>query len=180
MHCTLLCLLQLDKLPLIQMKGMKVSDMDWDSCERATASSSSPCSDGCALPASLCPCDSSPGFTVIGHALTWISHTYKGQHLVSAGKKSKLAEMMAFMRKPARMVKLELVFASIYAWRGGWHHAKLGWHVEGKPQYGAWVLVHGRHRYRIEQMLCWGNVDSVKKLGVTLWHIYANKYTSNL
>lgn len=48
-----------------------------------------------------------------------------------AGKKSKLAEMMAIMCNPARMVKLELAFAISYACCGGWHHAKLGWHVEG-------------------------------------------------
>ena len=87
---------------------------------------------------------------------------------MSAGKKSKLAEMMAIMCNPARMVKLELAFASIYACCGGWHHAKLGWHVEGKSQCGACVLVHGRHGYRIENMLHCGNVESFKKLGVTL------------
>jgi len=56
---------------------------------------------------------------------------------VIVGKKSKLAEMMAIMCKPARMIKLELVFASIYACCGGQQHAKLGWHVEGKAQCGA-------------------------------------------
>jgi hypothetical protein len=56
---------------------------------------------------------------------------------VSAGKKSKLAEMLAIMCKPAGMVKLELAFASIYACCGAWHHAKLGWHAEGKSQCGA-------------------------------------------
>ena len=66
------------------------------------------------------------------------------------------------------MVKLELAFAISYACCGGWHHAKLGWHVEGKSQCGACVLVHGRRGYRIENMLHCGNVELLKKLGVTL------------
>ena len=60
-------------------------------------------------------------------SLAMHSHSFPGckeQHLVSAGKKSKLAEIMATMCNAARMVKLELVFASIYACCGGWHHAK--------------------------------------------------------
>jgi len=44
---------------------------------------------------------------------------------------------MATVCNPARMVNLELVFASICACCAGWHHAKLGWHFEGKSQCGA-------------------------------------------
>jgi len=92
------------------------------------------------------------------------------QHLVRAGNKGRLAEMMATMCNPASMVNLELVYSSIYACCGDWYHARLGWdvHVTGKSQYGAWVLVHNRHGYRTEQLLCCGDVDPVKKLGVTL------------
>jgi len=71
---------------------------------------------------------------------------------VSAGKKSRPAEVTTTMCKPASMVNLELVCSSIYACYGGWYHARLGWHVhdEGKSQCGAWVLVHNRHGYGIE------------------------------
>ena len=70
------------------------------------------------------------------------SHRREEQHLMSAGKKSRLAEIMATMCNPASMVNLELVRSSIYACCGGWYHARLGWHVhvKGKSQHGAWVL----------------------------------------
>lgn len=39
-------------------------------------------------------------------------------------------------------------------------------HVKGKSQCGAWVLVHSRSGYRIEQVISCGDVDPVKKLRV--------------